>query len=155
MLVDKLQRNPAFGNVFAVGVCVATPPYEQTSVPVGVPKTGYMIESMVSAVAENIADLMAGNVPHREPTWNAVCLADFGDSGVALVALPQIPPRNLNWAGQGYWVHLAKVTLENYFLRKVRRGSGEPGCERIIMKARGIDRLRPKPPAPPPTQAAE
>lgn len=90
VLIDKYQRNPTFKNTFAVGVCVAIPPYEQTPVPVGVPKTGYMIESMVSAVAENIRDLLAGHEPKREPTWNAVCLADFGNDGVAFIALPQI-----------------------------------------------------------------
>jgi sulfide:quinone oxidoreductase len=155
VLIDKHQRNPTFKNIFAVGVCVAIPPYEQTPVPVGVPKTGYMIESMVSAVTENITDLVAGRQPHREPTWNAVCLADFGNGGVAFVALPQIPPRNVNWAGQGYWVHLAKVAFEKYFLRKVRRGSSEPGYERIVMKALGIARLRPKRRTAPPMQAAE
>ena len=142
VLIDKYQRNPTFKNVFAVGVCVAIPPYEATPVPVGVPKTGYMIESMVSAVAENIRDLIAGKEPHREPTWNAVCLADFGNDGVAFIALPQIPPRNVNWSGQGYWVHAAKVGFEKYFLRKVRRGTSEPGYERFIMKALGITKLR-------------
>jgi hypothetical protein len=39
-------------------------------------------------------------------------------------------------------------------LRKVRRGSSEPGYERMVMKALGIGKLRPKPPLPP-TQAAE
>jgi len=82
-----------------VGVCVAIPAVEATPVPVGVPKTGYMIESMVSAVSHNIAALIDGAEPAREPTWNAVCLADFGNSGVAFVALPQIPPRNVNWSG--------------------------------------------------------
>ena len=154
ILVDKQQRNPTFKNVFAVGVCIAIPPYEQTPVPVGVPKTGYMIESMVTAVAENIRDLIAGRAPQREPSWNAVCLADFGNDGVAFVALPQIPPRNVNWAGQGYWVHMAKVAFERYFLRKVRRGSSEPGYERIIMKALGINKLRPETPPTVPTKAA-
>jgi sulfide:quinone oxidoreductase len=98
VLIHKYQRNPTFQNVFAVGVCVAIPPYEQTPVPVGVPKTGYMIESMASVVVENIVGLIAGKEPERQPTWNAVCLADFGDAGVAFVALPQIPPRNVNWA---------------------------------------------------------
>src|SRR6185437_13663313 len=56
---------------------------------------------LVHAVAENIRDLMAGKDASHEATWNAVCLADFGDSGVAFVALPQIPPRNVNWAGEG------------------------------------------------------
>ena len=142
ILTDKYQRNPTFKNVFAVGVCIAIPPFEQTPVPVGVPKTGYMIESMVGAVAENIRDVLAGQEPQREPTWNAVCLADFGDNGVAFVALPQIPPRNYNWAAKGYWVHVAKVAFEKYFLRKVRRGSAEPAFERFIMSAIGINKLR-------------
>ena len=142
ILTDKYQRNPTFKNIFAVGVCIAIPPFEQTPVPVGVPKTGYMIESMVGAVAENIRDALAGKEPQREPTWNAVCLADFGDNGVAFVALPQIPPRNYNWAAKGYWVHVAKVAFEKYFLRKVRRGSAEPAFERFIMSAIGINKLR-------------
>ncbi len=145
VLVDKLQRNPTYGNVFAVGVCIAIPPYEQTPVPVGVPKTGYMIESMVTAVAENIAALIAGKEPSQQPSWNAVCLADFGNNGVAFVALPQIPPRNVNWSGQGYWVHAAKVGFEKYFLRKVRSGASEPGYERVILKMLGIGKLRPEP----------
>ncbi len=144
VLVDKHQRNQTYKNVFAVGVCIAIPPYEQTPVPVGVPKTGYMIESMVSAVAENIKALIAAKEPVQEPTWNAVCLADFGNDGVAFVALPQIPPRNVNWSGRGYWVHAAKVGFEKYFLRKVRSGASEPGYERLIMKMLGINRLRPE-----------
>lgn len=142
VLIDKHQRNPAHRNIFAVGVCVAIPPYEATPVPVGVPKTGYMIESMVTATAQNIAELVDGREPSHEPTWNAVCLADFGDSGVAFVALPQIPPRNVSWSSQGKWVHLAKIAFERYFLRKVRKGSSEPGYERYVMKALGVARLR-------------
>lgn len=142
VLIDKHQRNPAFPNVFGIGVCVAIPPYEPTPVPVGVPKTGFMIESMVTAVAHNIAELMAGRAPAHEATWNAICLADFGDKGVAFVALPQIPPRNVNWSSHGYWVHWAKVAFEKYFLRKVRRGSSQPVYERVVMKALGMARVR-------------
>lgn len=145
--IDKHQRNPQFRNIFAVGVCTAIPPFEPTPVPVGVPKTGYMIESMVAATAHNVADLIAGREPSHQATWNAVCLADFGDSGVAFVALPQIPPRNVNWSNQGYWVHLAKVGFEKYFLRKVRKGSSEPGYERFLMKTLGVTRLREREPA--------
>ena len=142
ILIDKHQRNPAFPEIFAVGVCTAISALEQTPVPIGVPKTGYMIESMVTATAHNIAELIDGKQPSHEPTWNAVCLADFGDSGVAFVALPQIPPRNVNWSSHGYWVHLAKIAFEKYFLRKVRTGSSEPGYERYIMKTLGIERLK-------------
>ena len=41
-------------NIFALGVCVAIPPTGATPVPVGVPKTGFMIESMVTAIAQNL-----------------------------------------------------------------------------------------------------
>ena len=135
-------RATKFLTDLSVGVCTAIPPYEATPVPVGVPKTGYMIESMVTAAAHNIAELVAGKEPSHLATWNAVCLADFGDNGVAFVALPQIPPRNVNWSSQGYWVHLAKVGFEKYFLRKVRKGSSEPGYERIVMKMLGVNRLK-------------
>ncbi|MEQ9462356.1 MAG: FAD-dependent oxidoreductase [Haliea sp.] len=142
VLVDEYQCNPTYRNVYAVGVCVAIPPIEQTPVAVGAPKTGYMIESMVAAVGANIRHQIEGREPSDRPTLNAVCLADFGDSGVAFVALPQFPPRNLNWSSEGYWVHLAKIGFEKYFLHKVRAGSAEPGYERIVMKALGIERLK-------------
>ena len=142
VLADKHQRNPKYPNVFSVGVCVAIPPYEATPLAVGMPKTGYMIESMVTATAHNIQDLIAGKAPTQVPSWNAVCLADFGDSGVAFLAIPQIPPRNVNWSGQGYWVHMAKVGFEKYFLRKVRNGSSEPGYERFLLKTIGVERLK-------------
>lgn len=141
VVVDKFQRNPTYPNISAVGVCVAIPPVEKTPLPVGVPKTGYMIESMVTATVANLVQAVTGQEPTHQATWNAVCLADFGDDGVAFVALPQIPPRNVNWAGQGYWVHVAKVAFEKYFLRKVRRGSSEPGFERLIMKMIGVEKL--------------
>ncbi len=140
--VDEHQRNKTFPNIFSVGVCVAIPPVGPTPVPVGVPKTGYMIESMVTATAHNIANLLNGKQPEREATWNAICLADFGDSGAAFVALPQIPPRNVNWFSEGWWVHLAKVAFEKYFLRKIKKGTSEPIYEKYVLKALGITKLK-------------
>ncbi len=142
VLVDKLQRNPAFPNVFAIGVCVAIPPVGPSPVPVGVPKTGFMIESMVTATAENIGALLRGETPSSQPTWNAVCLADFGDSGVAFLAQPQIPPRNVNWSSKGRWVHTAKVAFEKYFLRKIRHGESEPFYERFLLDKLGIRKVK-------------
>src|SRR5690606_14241200 len=74
--IDRHQRNQAYPNVFSVGVCVAIPPVGKTPLPVGVPKTGFMIESMVTATAQNIAALLRGEEPKAVATWNAVCLAD-------------------------------------------------------------------------------
>lgn len=140
--IDAQQRSTKYPNIFSVGVCVAIPPVEATPVPTGAPKTGYMIESMVSAVVENIAAEIAGRPPVAQATWNAICLADFGDSGAAFVALPEIPPRNLTWAGEGKWVHLAKVAFEKYFLHKVRTGSVTPIYEKYVLKALGIVALK-------------
>ena len=142
ILTDKHQRNEAFPNVFAIGVCIAIPPVGGTPVPVGVPKTGFMIESMASAAVGNIAALMNGETPGHEATWNAVCLADFGDGGVAFVAMPQIPPRNVNWAAKGKWVHVAKAAFETYFLSKVRKGQSEPVYEKAVLNLMGVHKLK-------------
>ncbi|MGZ5009218.1 MAG: NAD(P)/FAD-dependent oxidoreductase [Methylobacter sp.] len=142
VLVDEHQRNKTFKNIYSVGVCIAIPPIEPTPVPVGAPKTGYMIESMVTATAHNIADELAGKEPSHKATWNALCLADFGDSGVAFLAKPQIPPRNVTWSAQGKWVHLAKIGFEFYFMRKIKKGISEPFYERLMLKLIGIVRLK-------------
>jgi sulfide:quinone oxidoreductase len=144
ILIDAHQRNPKYKNIYAVGVCVAIPPVEVTPVPTGAPKTGYMIESMVTATAHNIRDELAGKEPGAKATWNAVCLADFGDSGACFVALPQIPPRNVNWFSEGKWVHLAKIAFEKYFIRKMKKGTSEHLFEKMVMNALGIMKLKDK-----------
>lgn len=142
VLIDQQQRSKAFANIYSAGVCVAIPPVEITPVPTGAPKTGYMIESMVSAICENIIAEIAGQPATAQGTWNAICLADFGDTGAAFVALPEIPPRNVTWTKVGKWVHLAKLAFEKYFLRKVRTGSVTPVYETYVLKALGILSLK-------------
>ena len=142
ILIDKHQRNPAYPNIFSLGVCVAIPPVEATPVPTGAPKTGFMIESMVTAVAHNIQAELAGRPVTAEATWNAICLADMGDTGAAFVALPQIPPRNVTWAKVGKWVHVAKIAFEKYFLMKMKSGNTEPIYEKYVLKLLGIMRTR-------------
>ncbi len=142
VLIDEHQRNPKFKNIYSAGVCVAIPPVEATPVPTGAPKTGYMIESMVTAAAKNIKAELEGKEPQHKATWNAICLADLGDTGVAFVALPQIPPRNTTWAKKGKWVHLAKIAFEKYFMRKVKTGSTDSLFERYILGMMKIKRLK-------------
>ena len=141
VLIDEFQRSKKYKNIFSAGVCVAIPPVEVTPVPTGAPKTGYMIETMVTAIAHNIADELAGRPVTAKATWNAICLADMGDTGAAFVALPQIPPRNVNWFKKGKWVHLAKIAFEKYFMRKMKTGNSEPVYEKYVLKALGIVRL--------------
>lgn len=65
-----------------------------------------------------------------------------GVCGVAFIALPQIPPRNTNWASRGKWVHFAKVAYEKYFLHKVRADKTEPYYEKTVLKLVGAMRLK-------------
>ncbi len=141
VLIDDYQRNPKYKNIYAAGVCVAIPPVEPTPVPVGAPKTGYMIESMVSAIVHNLEQELKGEQPTHKGTWQAICLADMGDRGAAFIALPQMPPRNVNWFAKGKWVHLAKIAFEKYFMRKMKSGNSEPIYEKYVLKALGIVRL--------------
>ena len=142
VIVDKHQRSPKYPNIFAAGVCVAIPPVEATPLPTGAPKTGFMIESMVTTIVRNIQAELEGRTPDYEGTWNAVCLADMGDTGAAFVALPQIPPRNVTWTKIGKWVHLAKIGFEKYFMYKMRNGTSEPIYEKHILGLLGIERLK-------------
>lgn len=142
VLIDEHQCNPTWRNIWAVGVAVAIAPKKPTPVPTGVPKTGFMIESMVTATAHNIRARLDGEKETAKATWNAICLADMGDTGIAFVAMPQIPPRNVNWMKAGKWVHVAKVAFEKYFLHKVRSGVSEPLYEKVVMKSLGISKLK-------------
>ncbi|MBA1146011.1 FAD-dependent oxidoreductase [Ectothiorhodospiraceae bacterium WFHF3C12] len=142
VLVDEYQRSPEYPEIYSAGVCIAIPPVEQTPVPTGAPKTGYMIESMVTAIVQNIRADLAGEPLQSKGTWNAICLADLGNTGVAFVALPQNPPRNVTWARKGKWVHLAKIAFEKYFIRKMKKGRTEPVYEKYVLRALGINRLK-------------
>ncbi len=142
VLIDKHQRSTRYPNIYSAGVCVAIPPVEVTPVPTGAPKTGFMIESMVSALSHNLRADINGGTADAVATWNAICLADMGDTGAAFVALPQIPPRNVTWAKVGKWVHVAKVAYEKYFMAKMKSGNTEPVYEKYILRMLGIERLK-------------
>ena len=142
VITDKHQRNPKYPEVMGLGVCIAIPPVGKTPVPVGVPKTGFMIESMVTAIAENLGQIVRGKEPTHEATWNAICIADFGDGGVAFIAQPQIPPRNVNWSVSGGWVHTAKIGFEKYFLGKIRAGRSETFYENAALNLLKTHKLK-------------
>jgi len=141
VIVDENQRSRKYSNIYSAGVCIAIPPVEVTPVPTGAPKTGYMIETMVTAIVKNLVADIAGKPATARGTWNAICLADMGSTGAAFVAIPQLPPRNVNWFRKGRWVHWAKVGFEKYFIHKMKRGNSEPLYEKYMLKALGIRRL--------------
>lgn len=142
VIVDDHQRSPKYPNIYAAGACIAIPPVEVTPVPTGPPKTGYMIESMVSAIVHNIRAELTGRAPDAKGTWNAFCIADFGDTGAVFIAQPQMPPRNVTWFKKGKWAHWAKIAFEKYFLHKMRKGVSEPIFEKWVLRLIGLARLR-------------
>ncbi|HCT40391.1 MAG TPA: pyridine nucleotide-disulfide oxidoreductase, partial [Moraxellaceae bacterium] len=146
VIIDENQRNPTYPNIWSAGVCVAIPPVEATPVPCGTPKTGYMIESMITAIVHNVSDSLAGKPATHKGTLAAFCLADMGDTGAAFIAIPQIPPRNVTWFRKGKWVHWAKVAFEKYFIYKMKNGSSEPFYEKTVLRLIGLNRLREAPP---------
>ena len=141
VIIDEYQRSKKYINIFAAGVCVAISPPDITPIPIGVPKTGYMTETMVAAIINNISAEIQGKTPSAKPSLGAICLADMGNTGIAFVAVPEIRPRNINWAKKGKWVHLTKIAFEKYFLYKVKHGLSEPICEKYIFEMLGIKRL--------------
>ena len=98
---------------------------EQTPLPVGVPKTGYMIESMVTATALNMASLFAakgrarGHVERHLPSR-------FRRFRRRLCGHAAKPAAQRQLGVSGRWVHVAKVAFEKYFLHKVRAGTTDP-----------------------------
>ncbi|MCL2011730.1 MAG: FAD-dependent oxidoreductase [Cystobacterineae bacterium] len=141
--VDEHQRSLKWPNIFAAGVGIDIPALP-TPVPVGMPKTGFMIETMVTAAVHNIQADLTGRKATARATWSTLCLADLGDTGALFVGLPQIPPRNTTWARMGWWARWGKIVFERYFLTKMRWGTSEPLFEKYMFKALGISRLEKK-----------
>jgi sulfide:quinone oxidoreductase len=143
ILIDQHQRNPKYKNIFAVGVCVAIPPVEADADP-------------DRHAEDRLHDRVDGDRHGAQHCRRArrARAAGAGDvergvsrrlrrfSGAAFVALPQIPPRNVNWFSQGKWVHLAKIAYEKYFMRKMKQGTTETIYEKIVMDALGIMKLK-------------
>jgi sulfide:quinone oxidoreductase len=140
--INPYQQNPVYKNIFGVGVCIAIAPVDSTPLPVGVPKTGYMIESMGMAAVRNIKSLIEQKPMEEVATWNAICLADIGHTGAAFIAEPQVPPRNVAWMKKGFWVLWLKLAFEKYFLYKMKRGMTEPWYEKLILKLLNAKKLK-------------
>lgn len=141
-------RHPDFDSVYAVGVVTQLKPVEPTPIPIGVPKVGQMTEEMVMTVAHNIAlDLGVISGPPIKPTLQAICFADFGDTGALFLADPLLPDaegrRHRAFTTKGLWVSLAKTAFEKYFMDKMRMGWTMPWFERAGLRALGLPLVEP------------
>ncbi len=120
-----------------------TPP-EKTPLPIGIPKTGQMTEAMGMAVAHNIArELGVIRAAPVTPTLEAICMADFGDTGIIFIAAPVLPnsivgKRRISVAKKGRWVSWIKIAFEKFFLTKMRLGMSVPWFERWGLRVFGL-----------------
>lgn len=141
-------RHPEFESIYAVGVITQLKAMEQTPIPTGAPKVGLMSEEMALAVAHNIAlELGATSGPQLRPTLQAVCFADFGDTGALFLADPLLPDemghRHRALTYNGIWVAWMKAGFETYFLTKMRLGWTIPRFERWGFRAIGLPLVEP------------
>ncbi|WP_448570545.1 NAD(P)/FAD-dependent oxidoreductase [Trichothermofontia sp.] len=143
-------QHPDFPSVYALGVTVNLTQPEQFPVPIGLPKSGQMTEAMGMAVSHNIAvQLGAIQKPLQTPTLEAICFAEFGDTGILYVAAPVLPDpitgkRRYSYAVQGKWVIWGKALFEQYFMTKMRLGAAVPWYERLGLRAIfGVDLVKP------------
>jgi sulfide:quinone oxidoreductase len=128
---------------------VAIAPPEVTPLPLGVPKTGQMTEAMGMAAAHNIALELGvmGGKPVK-PTLEAICMADFGDTGLIFIADPVLPDRKTGKrrravVKQGRWVSWSKLAFETFFLAKMRWGMAVPWFERLGLRTLGLSLVEP------------
>eukprot|EP01031_Cornospumella_fuschlensis_P027800 gene27800-33574_t len=146
ILVDAHQQSPAYHNIFGVGTCVSMKPIEQTLVPTGAPKTGYMIESMGTAAVNNIKDMILAERSGKEPRakhralLSGLCITDFGEEGAIFLTVPQLGPRKLDYTVFGKVGLFAKIAFEKYFLHKIETGDTDPYYEKYMLKLIGVER---------------
>lgn len=141
-------RHPDFESIYSVGVITQLKPVEATPIPIGVPKVGQMTEEMVLSVAHNIAlDLGVISGSPIKPTLQAICFADFGDTGALFVADPLLPDadgqRRRAVTLKGPWVSWAKAAFEKYFMDKMRVGWTMPWFERVGLRMLGLPLVEP------------
>ncbi len=147
--VLSTYQHPKFSSVYSAGVVTQLAPPEKTPIPIGVPKTGQMTEAMGMAVAHNIAvQLGAVSAKPVVPTLEAICFADFGDTGILFLADPVLPDpetgeRRRAITLQGRWVSWMKTAFEKFFLTKMRLGVAVPWFERLGLRGVGLSLVEP------------
>jgi sulfide:quinone oxidoreductase len=139
-----------YDSIYALGVSVHLEQPDKTPIPIESPKSGQMTEAMATAVAHNIA-VKLGSIqsPLMIPTLEALCFAEFGNTGIAYIAAPVLPDpktgkRRYSYAVRGRWVKWVKIAFEEYFMTKMRWGVGMPWFEKLGLKILfGLSLLKP------------
>ena len=119
--VDSNYRHKDYKNIFSVGVAMAIPPND-TPIPTGVPKTGYMTEEMAKYAALSIAAEIEGRPPVKTEPVGAICIMDMGNTAALMKARPVLPPRQEAVMKSSIAFKWMKQGFEKYYLWKIKRG---------------------------------
>lgn len=109
ILIDVHQRNPTYRNIYAAGATVAP----AKPAPAGERHGAYLVDAMVSAVAQNIRAELDGHAPSFGADWSPVSLADLGASGLAFVAAQEPQAHAADWFERGDWVQMTRCSACN------------------------------------------
>lgn len=120
--VDASYKHKNIDDIYCVGVAMAIAPPEQTPVPTGVPKTGYMTEHMAKGAASAIAAKITGKAASEPEPVGALCIMDMGNTAALMKAFPVLPPRQEAELKEGIQYRWAKQAFEKYYLWKIKRG---------------------------------
>ncbi len=120
--VDENYRHKEITNIYSVGVAVAMAPPEQTPVPTGLPKTGYMTVKMAKDASATLSAEILGKEPPQTEPVDVVCLMDMGNTAALMKATPVIPPRQESVLKEGIYFKWLKAGFEKYYLWKISRG---------------------------------
>lgn len=118
-------RHKVYPEVYAAGVAVHVPPADETTVPCGVPKTGYPSEVMAKTAAHNIAAEILGEGERKTMPFSmihAYCIMDTGNMGMLILGDHMLGARHLEFIIPGPQAHWAKLAFEKYFLASRKRG---------------------------------
>lgn len=144
MPTNRFLQSYRYHNIFAIGEIVASLPLDPTPMETPQPCSDFLRESMTSAVAGNLAEIIRHRYPLYEPTGNGFFMVDYGGRGAAFFAVPQRPPRNFDKIIEGRLVHVVKRASERYHFRKLRAGVTEPIFERLIFRLIKMPRIKQK-----------
>ena len=122
--VNENYQHPRYPNIYAGGVAVAVAPFEETPIPTGVPKTGYMSEVMGRVAGHNIAAQIKGQKPKGAlvAEMGAMCILDAGNTGMVIMLDKIFGKRNLDFMLPGFFIHWGKLLFETYFIWKASTG---------------------------------
>ncbi|MDD2797120.1 MAG: FAD-dependent oxidoreductase [Bacteroidales bacterium] len=119
-------RHKEIPNVWAAGIAVQVDlPFTPEKVPFGTPKTGYPSDETGKLTAENILRVTKGRTDLKKKAWGKIpglCIMDAGKKEVWIISDHLFKPRNFAIMVPNVIYDVMKVSLEKYFLWKMKKG---------------------------------